>query len=93
MNKNLSAIIENINKEITVGIILTYEEIDMIVEKLRLKSLNEEQIKEIFLKSMMYCGKIKSTARENGDWETFDTYSNLLSKITTAINYYVAENN
>lgn len=80
---------EFLRGSLEVGSILTFDEMDLIIKTLE---INKERIieKKINIDSMIeYAEDKKYNARLNGDYDTFDSYYNALSKILATVQYVI----
>ena len=80
---------EFLRGSLEVGSILTFDEMDLIIKTLE---INKERIieKKLNIDSMIeYAEDKKYNARLNGDYDTFDSYYNALSKILATVQYVI----
>lgn len=77
--------LEMLKEIIEVNSIVNEKEIKTISKAFNLKNQSVEQLTQIRKDIIIYCSDIKMKARMDGDWETFDVYNNLSSKICAVI--------
>lgn len=77
--------LEMLKETMEINSIVSEVEINQIRETYNLPQLTKEELMELRKNIIIYCDDIKTEARMSGEWEIFDTYGNLESKVICVI--------